>query len=425
MRLHLFCPVRFRFPAGTYSHPTPVDVFLGRQPIFGRGLEVFGYELLYRGAPGAESADFEDGDKVTSQVLSTALTEIGLETLVGDRKAFINFTEGFIDGRLAFPTGLPQVVIEVLEDVPVTAEVIRGLQLMREQGHMIALDDFVPASAQMMLLPHADIVKLDYRALDDRRFGELTQVLKDRELQIVAEKLETQDEYEFCREIGVDYFQGYFLAKPKVVHGRSIPTNSLTVMSLLAEFRRPDVQIDDVHRIVSRDVSLAYKLLKHINSSLYGLRYEVASVRDAVCYLGLDRVRNLASLFALSTLGERPVLVEIAMQRARMCELIGERARKPQSDQYFTVGLFSCLEALVGAPLESLLNRLPLADEVTEALITGRGEMGEALACVLAYERGEWERVRHPQLGPRELRDCFLDAMRWAGESLAAERRAA
>lgn len=402
-----------------------MDVFLGRQPIFGRGLEVFGYELLYRDAPGAEFADFSDGDKVTSQVLSTAVAEIGLHQLVGERLAFVNFTEGFITGRLAFPRGLEQLVVEVLEDVPVTDDLIRGLAALSEQGHKIALDDFVPGGKHMRLLTYADLVKLDYRALDEQRFVQITQSLKARNLEIVAEKLETQDEFEFCRDLGVDYFQGYFLAKPKTVHGKSIPTNSVAVMNLMAEFRRPDVQIEDVQKLVSRDVSLAYKLLKHINSSLYGLRQEVGSVREAVTYLGLDRVQNLVSLFALSSLGESPVLVEIAMQRARMAERMAELSRSRIADQHFTVGLFSCLEALVGAPMKTLLSRLPLARGVREALLHGAGELGAGLACVLAYERGEWEHVTHPKLSPSQLRQCFLDSISWTQTSLAAESRAA
>lgn len=402
-----------------------MDVFLGRQPIFGRGLEVFGYELLYRDAPGAETADFSDGDKVTSQVLSTAVAEIGLRQLVGERFAFVNFTEGFLTGRLAFPRGLDQLVVEVLEDVPVTDDVMRGLAELREQGHLIALDDFVPGGKHMRLLPHADLVKLDYRALDEQRFVQITQSLKSRGLDVVAEKLEDQEEFDFCRDLGIDYFQGYFLAKPKTIHGKAIPTNSLAVMNLMAEFRRPDVELEDIHLLVSRDVSLAFKLLKHINSSLYGLRQEVASVREAVTYLGLDRVKNLACLFALSSLGDRSVLVEIAMQRARMAERMAQLSGSKIADQHFTVGLFSCLEALAGAPMESLLERLPLVRGVSDALLHGSGELGEGLACVLAYERGEWEHVSHPRLGPAQLRQCFLEAVAWTAACIAVDSKAA
>ncbi len=386
---------------------------------------MFGYELLYRDAPGAEFADFSDGDKVTSQVLSTAIAEIGLEHLVGERFAFVNFTEGFLTGRLPFPRGLEQLVVEVLEDVPVTDAVMRGLAGLREQGHLIALDDFVPGGPHMRLLPHADLVKLDYRALDEQRFVQITQSLKSRGVRVVAEKLETQDEFEFCRDLGADYFQGFFLAKPKTVHGKSIPTNGVAVLNLLAEFRRPDVELEDIQRLVVQDVSLPYKLLKHTNSSVYALRQEVASVRDAVSYLGLDRVQNLVSLFALSSLGKRPALVEIAMLRARMAEDMAHMCGSEIPDQHFTVGLFSCLEALIGAPMETVLERLPLTRGVSDALLKGEGELGAALRCVLAYERGEWERVEHPALSPSQLRQCFLQALAWTSTCMASESKAA
>lgn len=402
-----------------------MDVFLGRQPIFGRGLEVYGYELLYRNAPDAETADFSDGDKVTSHVLSTAVAEIGLQQLVGERLAFVNFTEGFLTGRLAIPTGLDQLVVEVLEDVPVTDEVVRGLAELRERGYRIALDDYVPDGKHKRLLPYADLVKLDFRALDEQGFVQVVTSLKHLGLSVVAEKLESQEEFEFCRDIDVDYFQGYFLAKPKTVHGKSIPTNSLAVMNLMAELRSPDVELEDINQLVSRDVSLAYKLLKHINSSVHGLRQEVGSVREAVTYLGIDRVQNLVSLFALSSLGGRPALVEIAMQRARMAERMAQLSGSGIADQHFTVGLFSCLEALVGAPMKLLLERLPLTRGVSDALLHGEGELGAGLACVLAYERGEWERAVHPALGPGQLRACFLEAITWTATCIAAESRAA
>ena len=402
-----------------------MDVFVGRQPIYGRSLEVFGYELLYRGARDALSAEFSDGDQVTSQVLSIAIAEIGLRQLVGERRAFVNFTEGFLSGRFAFPSGMDQLVVEVLEDVPITDEVMRGVAELREQGHLIALDDFVPGGKHMRLLPLADLVKLDFRGLDEQRLVQIVKALKRRDLGVVVEKIESQEEFEFCREVDVDYFQGYFLAKPKIIHGKAIPSNSLAVLQLIAELRRPDVTLEDVYQLVSRDVSLAFKLLKHINSSLYGLRREVASVREAVNYLGLQRVQNLASLFALSRLNSRPALIEIAMQRARMAELMAELAGSEVADQHFTVGLFSCLEALVEAPMATLLERLPLAQCVSEALLNGTGELGTGLACVLAYEHGEWEQVAHPVLSPGQLKECFLKAVAWSSTCAGGDAKAA
>lgn len=402
-----------------------MDVFVGRQPIYGRALEVFGYELLYRDARDALSAEFSDGDHVTSQVLSVAMAEIGLRQIVGERRAFVNFTEGFLSGRFAFPSGMDQLVVEVLEDVPITDEVMRGVAELREQGHLIALDDFVPGGKHMRLLPHVDLVKLDYRVLDEQRLAQVVRALKQRELSVVVEKIESQEEFEFCRKVDVDYFQGYFLAKPKIIHGKVIPSNSLAVLQLIAALRSSDVTLEKVCQLVSRDVSLAFKLLKHINSSLYGLCREVASVQEAVTYLGLQRVQNLASLFALSNLGSRHALVEIAMQRARMAELMAELAGSEIADQHFTVGLFSCLEALVEVPMATLLERVPLAPCVSEALLNGTGELGIGLACVLAYEHGEWEQVAHPVLSPGQLKECFLEAVAWSSTCAGGDSKAA
>lgn len=390
-----------------------MDVYLGRQPIFGRRLEVRGYELLYRQGD-VGSAQILEGDRATAQVLLTACTEIGLERVVGDRIAYINLTRSFILGRYPIPLRPEQVVLELLEGQCVDAELIAGVTALRSKGYRIALDDFDPDSGDAALLGHTDIVKLDCRALTPERLERAVHDLRARGLELLAEKVETQADFERCRALGFDAFQGYFLSRPKNLHARTLPPNVLALLRLLARLQDPDAEVEEVQTLVSQDVSLSYRLLRHINSASYALRQSLGSVREAVMYLGLAKVRNLASLFLLARLDGRPSeLLVTAMLRARMCELLALERELARSDTYFTVGLFSALDALMECPLDVLLEHLPLAEPIRAALLAREGPLGEALACVLAYEVGDWESVRCANLSAERIRGAYLDAIAW------------
>ena len=401
-----------------------MDVFLGRQPIFGRRLEVFAYELLYREGS-RKTAGVVDGDQATSRVLINAFTEIGLERVTGDRPAFVNLTRGFILGEYPLPAVPDRLILEVLEDVRADPEVVAALRALARRGYRIALDDFELEDDTDGLVELADIVKLDFRALDEQQLVSHTRELKSRGRLLLAEKLETQDEFELCRELGFEYFQGYFLAKPKVLHGQSLPTNHATLLALIARLQAPDCDLDEVSKLVERDLTVSYRLLKHINSSLYGLRFQVQSIRDAVVYLGLYKVRNLVSLFLLASMDTTPpALLETAMLRGRMCELLGLASGSPRSDCYFTVGLFSALDAMLSLPMQKVVERLPLAPEIAEALLERKGDLGAALDCVLAYETGAWERAGLRGLNREQVRDAFLAAVDWVETSGSVLRAA-
>lgn len=406
---------------GLAALPANLDYFIGRQPIFTGDLEVFGYELLYRERATSLDSSSSGSESRTSQVLAAVLADCGLDDLVGERYAFVNLTQSFLDGSCPLPAGdgVQRMVVEVLEDVSVTPQLRAGLEDLRRRGYLLALDDFVPGGEHEPLLPMVDIVKLDLQDLGEEAVAFQTQRLRDMNLRVVVEKIETEEEFENCRAAGVDYFQGYFLERPKLVPVKSAEPGGLNVLQLLTELRRPDVELGEIVNIVGRDVSLSYKLLKHINSSFYGLRYKVSSVEAAVQYLGLARVRELASLLAVNALDDRPALIELSMQRARMCQLIAERAELGNSERYFTVGLFSCLESLIGAPLAELLEQLPLTQDVMSALTRGAGDLGTALKCVVAYEQGDWESVDHPQLDGDALNECFVEAVGWVAGTLA------
>jgi EAL and modified HD-GYP domain-containing signal transduction protein len=400
-------------PADPASPQPKHDIFVGRQPIYGRRLELYAYELLYRGAD-VDYADFTEGDKATSQVLLNTFTEFGLERIVGGHLAFINLTRGFIVGEYPLPVPRTQVVLEILEDVEADEQVLEGLRDLRRRGFKIALDDFVYRPDLEPLLALADIVKVDILGLSVAELHARFQRLAPLGLKLLAEKIETREQYELCREMGFDYFQGYFLAKPNVVSGASVPASHLNLLRLMAEFQHPEHDLDRIAEIVSQDVALSYKLLRHINAAIYGMPRRIESVRETVTYLGLSTVKNLACLFLLSNGGEHPhELLVTAMMRARMCENLGRAAKFQQPSSFFTVGLFSTLDALLGLPMERVVSRLPLGEDLQRALLSKQGPMAEALACTLAYERGDWEGVACFGLARGAIKSAFLEAVSW------------
>lgn len=355
-----------------------------------------------------------------------AFTEIGLDRVTGDRPAFVNLTREFITGEHALPLASDRLVLEVLEDIRPDADIMAGLRRLSGEGYRIALDDFVLDADTRELLDVADIVKLDYQSMTAEKLASATREIKQRGLMVLGEKIETQEEFEAGRELGFDLFQGYFLAKPRILQGRSLPSNAVTLLQLVAELQKPDCSPEKVSEMVERDVAMSYRLLKHINSTLYGLRRRVTSVRESVLYLGLYRVRNLVSLFVLASLDDAPVaLIDTATLRARMCELLALRRGEEQSDRFFTVGLFSCLDALLHIPMESALQHLPLEQDLVDALTSGSGRLGEMLSAVLAYEAGEWESVRVEGLGRSQIRECFLEAAEFVRQGDSSDRACA
>ncbi|MEW6073659.1 MAG: HDOD domain-containing protein [Planctomycetota bacterium] len=392
------------------------DLFVGRQPIYGRDLELYAYELLYRGDD-VDFADFTEGDQATSQVLLNTFTEFGLERVVGDHLAFVNLTRGFITGEYPLPVPRHRVVLEILEEVEPDPEVLDGLRRLRRAGFRIALDDFVLCEERERLLPLADILKVEVHGLGDRLIRDRRELLGPFGCQLLAEKVETREQFDACRAAGFDLFQGFFLAKPNLIKGRSIPASRLNLLRLLAELQDPAASFDRVQEIIAQDVALSYKLLRHINAARYGMPRRIESIRETVVYLGLTTVRNLACLFLLSNVEDKPhELVTTSMLRAKMCELLARAAGISAHQAFFTAGLFSTLDAFMDLPMGAVLDKLPLAEDLRAALLSREGKIGEALASALAYERGDWDAVLCLGLPRTEIRTAFLDAVQWVDE---------
>jgi EAL and modified HD-GYP domain-containing signal transduction protein len=395
--------------------PTSVLALVARQSVYDASQTVIAYELLYRRSAAAVTAGVLDGTQATLQVITNAVLEIGLDRLAGGLPVHINYPQELLVSSPPLPVPAKRVVIEVLEDVRGEPPILQGIARMRARGHRIALDDYSPRISDPALLDVADIVKLDISQHTPQELADLVAVLRRRRLTLIAEHVETVEEFERCLALGFDAFQGYFLQHPRMFSARRVPSSRLGMLRLVAVLQSDDSAVNDIERLISLDISLSYRVLRCINSSYYGLTRQIASIRQAIVILGFQRLRELCALIALQGFDDRPPSLFVdAMTRARMCEQLGRLRGVQDTSVFFITGLFSMLDVLTGIPMPELLEELPLTAAVTRALLAQEGDLGVALREVQAYERGTWDPTTYGGLTPEVIHAAYIDAVSWA-----------
>lgn len=396
--------------------------YIGRQPIFDARQSVIGYELLYRQHWDSE-AHVIDGDQATSQVIMNSFWEMGLGKVVGLHRAFVNVTRNFIVSADLLPPPSDQLVLEILEDIVVDRDVVAAVRALKRKGYTIALDDFVYHRDLTPLLEMADIVKLDVRSLEAAEIEEQVATLKYYPVKLLAEKVETPEVFDHCRSLDFDFFQGYFLCRPRVLQGSRLSANRINAMRMMAKLQSPDVDIQGLEEIISHDVTMSYKLLRYINSAAFALGRKIDSIRHAIVYLGQKEIRRWATVLAIAGIDDKPdELITVSLIRAKMCELLCIVKEKGNKDSAFIVGLFSTLDAMMDQPLEEVLDTLPLAPEIMDALMRDKGPYAELLRDTLAYERGDWERVDETGADKVDISNSYLESVDWAESTMKALR---
>lgn len=393
------------------------SILVGRQAIFDRQMEVFGYELLYRDGSG-NCANIMDGDEATAKVMVNTFLEIGIDHIAGNAQAFFNLTATFFMSRQyeAFPT--ENVILEVLESIEPTPLVLEALSKAKQDGYQIALDDFVLRESHRALMEYADIVKVDVLALTNEELKQQVEMFQEYPVRLLAEKVEDQEMYDQCLALGFEYFQGYFFCKPQIVEGVSLSGNRMAVVLLLAKLQDPQIDLHELNDLVRNDVALSVKLLRYVNSASVGLPRAVDSIAQAIGLVGTDRMRQWATVLALSQTGNKPSeLMRIALIRAHMCE-----AFCPFYDvapgSGFTVGLFSILDAYLDCEMHQLLAELPLSQDILDALLNRKGVFGTILEAILAYERGEWSQLDDQRIDDGQVHALYWESVEWANDVL-------
>lgn len=395
------------------------SAFIGRQAIFDRHMEVFGYELLYRDGTG-NSANILDGDEATAKVMVNTFLEFGIDHIAGNGQVFLNLTANFFLNRHYEVLPTKNVILEVLETIEPTPAVIESLIKARQDGYKIALDDFVVQDSHRVLLEHADIVKVDVLVFSDEELKGQVAMLQQYPVRLLAEKVEDQRMYEQCVALGFEYFQGYFFCKPQIIEGVSLSSNRMAVLLLLAKLQDPNIEMNELEDLVKNDIALSVKLLRYVNSASVGLPRSVDAIGQAIGLVGTERMRQWASLLVLAQTGDKPSeLMRIALIRAHMCDALCPLYRV-EPGPGFTVGLFSILDAYLDCDMQQLLTDLPLAQEILDALLKREGVLGTILEGMLAYERGEWEQCAAQTVEPGIVNSVYWESVDWANGVMEA-----
>ncbi|WP_133013151.1 EAL and HDOD domain-containing protein [Marinomonas flavescens] len=390
-------------------------VVLARQPIVDTTLAPMGYELLYRKSNDALDAEFPDAVGATAQVIAASLFELGLSNLVGTKKAFINFSRAYLLNPSGVPLDPKTVVIEVLEDSGFDPILLAALRRWKKAGYTLALDDFVFDIKSVPFIELADYIKLDMLALGQDGFYQQVEALRGFDIKIVAEKVETWEEYQFCRLLGVECFQGYFFEKPEIISSKSSKVNSMTLLQLMAALLQTSNQsVDELERLVSQDAGLVHKLLRFLNSPITGLVASIDTVRLAITLIGTEKLKALINLLLMSEMtGDRHVLLQSIMIRAKHAELLAKHRGYDNADKYFLAGMLSMMGVCVGAQLDEVLSELPLPNEFINAIVHRSGRVGKTLDLVEHYGSEQKAIDNEDQ---NDLSQTYLGAIKWADD---------
>ena len=396
------------------------DIFVARQPIYNKSNSLIGFELLYR-AGDTDVAEFTDGKIASSEVILNSFMNIGLDGLVGSAKAFINIPEELVTNESFSPMFENQTVLEILEDTIPTDQVIAGVKRLKEQGYEIALDDFQYTPEYERLLELADYVKIDVIELNIEEVKQQLEYIEKFNVKLIAEKIETQEKYESCEKLGFDYFQGFYFCKPQLVRKKHTPGNKIVVLNILNKLENPDYDLDDVENTLALDAVLTFKILRYVNSAAFAQRKEIESIKEALVLVGGIKIKKWATLILMTQLmeGKPQALFVTALVRARMCELIAEH-RGENSEQMFTIGLLSLIDALMDTPMIDLLDELALSTSVKLALLEYEGESGWILKNVIDYEKGEWNDLLGQGIDAKDYLSCYMEAVKWADSTVEA-----
>ena len=397
------------------------EAFIGRQAILDQKKNVYAYEILFRSGLKNAFDPSLDGNVATQSVMVNTMLDFGMKKLVSDKKAFINFTEKNLLNRAPQLLPADSIVVEILETVQPTPAILEAVQELKDEGYKIALDDFVLLPGYEPLIDMADIIKVDFRITEDPEERKRLREILPGHVRLLAEKIETEEEFHQALEYGYVLFQGYFFCKPVVLHKKKLTSNALSQIRLLKEVNRQDFDFSAIINVISSDTNLVHKLLTYINSVGIGLTYHISNLRQAAVLLGSGGIRRWVTLISLQTFSEDkpPELFTISLLRAKFCELIAHEIKRPDltPDTGFLLGMFSLLDVLLSQPMEEVLKEVGLSSELNAALLGEDNILRHVLDLVIAYEQGDWDKViaccRRENIPVEHLQPCYDEVLKW------------
>ena len=399
-----------------------MELLVARQPILDVHLHVFGYEMLFRSSS-LNEFDGTEGNTATARVISAVFGSAETDQLTGRKNTFINFPRKMLLDGTAFILPPQQTVVEILESAEAGEDLLEACRALRDRGYRLALDDFTAPEKVEALVPLADFLKVNFRTTSLSQQAEAATRFKGK-VRLLAEKVETQEEFRSARDMGYEYFQGYFFAHPAISSTRQIPGFKLQFLRILSELHQPEMNFRKLADLLKREPGLSYKLLRFVNSAWFGLRSPVESLERALVSLGEDAARKWLSVLTMANLAsDQPTELAIStLVRARFFESLAKEAGLTQlRDDCFLVGLFSLLDAMLGCPLAELVEGLNLHGQITRTLLDRphrSDKMPPLWKLVLAYEHADWDTLgasaRGRGLNAQTLTDCYAEAVQWA-----------
>lgn len=399
--------------------------YAARQPILNKNKELVGYELLFR--DGLDNVFPEiDGSEATSRLIEGSQFNFGLEDLTDNKPAYINFTlETLLKG---YPTmmGREQLVVEILETVQPGKRLLAAVQDLKSKGYTIVLDDYQHQKVWRHFYPFIDQIKIDVLTTDIETIKEIKEAIAPfKNIELVAEKVETHEQYQQALELGFSYFQGFFFAKPEVVQSKTLPPSEMALAELLYETSSVDVDLKRITQVFERDVNLSYKLLRYSNSAAFKRRAEISTIKQALVVLGNQELKKFLSLlFASQVSSEKPLeLVRLSLTRARFAELLAVKHSKlKDTGMAFLAGMMSLMDAILDESMDSVMNKLPLAIEIKDALLKQEGLLASYLTLIKLYEQANWqganELAQQLSLDPDLLPDYYHEALQWCDQQM-------
>jgi EAL and modified HD-GYP domain-containing signal transduction protein len=412
-------------PEVVTCEPSPGDLagglrYVARQPILDMRGRVHGYELLFRAGP--EAAFRGDGDLATRTMLDNTVI-FGLEKLTAGLPAFVNCTGEALTGELVKVLPPSMTVLEILETLEPTAELIAACRRLKAEGFRLALDDFTWKPGVEPLVELADYIKVDFILMNAAARAELRQRLSGVTVAMIAEKVETQEDYRRARAEGFTLFQGYYFCRPILMKNRKVPANQLSYLELLQLLQGETIDVQKSSRLVKRDAALTYRLLRLVNSPVSAVRQEVRSIEAALVIVGEEAFRRIAMLAITSELNanQPPEILRMAFVRASFCERASGLCAMDRCEQYL-LGMFSMMPAMLRVPISELAPALALRERIRDALLGAVTLESSLLRWTECHERGEWARcdaiAQSHGLNQEELLRCYERAVIWAEGAL-------
>jgi EAL and modified HD-GYP domain-containing signal transduction protein len=397
-----------------------LKVFVARQAIFNRKKQVVAYELLFRDGSTNSFPNIAE-DKATAKLIIDNQLNLGTRYLTSGKKALINIGPDSLRQELATFLPAKDVILELLETIEPSKENYERISRLFHQNYKLALDDFVYKDAWKPFLKLVRLIKFDIMQSPLSTLGPIINELKEKKnLKLLAEKIETEEEYEEAKRMGFHFFQGYFFAKPRIIEERDIEFNYTIVMLIYTEVLKPNLNISKISQLFSQDTALAYKLLRLINSGVFPIKSKIESIKQALVYLGYERTKKFVGLIITAHVakGKPTELTRMSIVRARFCELIGNQVKPNSGSSCFMVGLFSLLDAILDRPMEKVVDKLPFPEELQNALLGEPNFHFYVLNIVKAYETGSWWKLQkacqYLNISDEYLPDFNASAILWA-----------